>query len=377
MDLNELKKSSVSKWISTSTIEDIEAAIEFGIPAVQRLKKLSVHQSIQQSPSQLQPVMQGQTGEHQIENILRDAFGDVSNVSKTPQSGDINLFIKHSKITIEVKNYTNPVPVSGVEKFRRDLHTSGSSGGLFISLNTPITGIASNFTVMYEHIDTGIIPCAYIVSNDKQSIILAVNIVSSLIEAVKFMSSTLYDKDKVLSNIYDVSEQLESMSKFRNDMQTIISNINLQLVKNSTGLVSVEAGIRRAVVNIKQELGYAQITTGGAFIELESNAMFQKHSAELKELTKKIITVIDQTVQKQITPSWKVSARKCANLSCGISLSFAVSKIVVSVPRSRVDPEKIISLLNSLNGKITVDACVNIELDKTTFDTISELISVS
>ena len=199
MDLNDLKKSSVSQWISASTIEDIEAAIEFGIPAVQRLKKLSIQQ-IQPTP-QLQPVTQGQSGELQIETILRDAFGDVSNVSKTPQSGDINLFIKHSKITIEVKNYTNPVPVSGVEKFRRDLHTSGSSGGLFISLNTPITGVASNFTIMYEHIDTGIIPCAYIVSNDKQSIILAVNIVSSLIEAVKFMSTSLYDKDTVLSNI--------------------------------------------------------------------------------------------------------------------------------------------------------------------------------
>lgn len=47
------------------------------------------------------------------------------------------------KIRVEVKRYTKPVPHKEVDKFFRDLKELGSSWGLLLSLNTPVSGVSS------------------------------------------------------------------------------------------------------------------------------------------------------------------------------------------------------------------------------------------
>lgn len=78
---------------------------------------------------------------------------DVENTSKIPQSGDLQCMINKVKTIVEVKNYTKDVPTKEVQKFMRDMdsHTE-TPFGIFISMNTDITGKRSTINVDWtEH----------------------------------------------------------------------------------------------------------------------------------------------------------------------------------------------------------------------------------
>jgi hypothetical protein len=78
---------------------------------------------------------------------------DVENTSKIPQSGDLQCMINKVKTIIEVKNYTKDIPTKEVQKFMRDMdsHTE-TPFGIFISMNTDITGKRSTINVDWtEH----------------------------------------------------------------------------------------------------------------------------------------------------------------------------------------------------------------------------------
>lgn len=64
---------------------------------------------------------------------------EIIKTSTIKYSGDI--LIKSSiDILIETKNYTNSVPSAEVDKFIRDIKTNTCAAGIFISMNSAITG---------------------------------------------------------------------------------------------------------------------------------------------------------------------------------------------------------------------------------------------
>ena len=158
-------------------------------------------------------------------------------MTKSAKSGDLTLFIQHRKIVCEVKNYANNVPSSQVEKFQRDLGTTNASGGVFISLKTPISGVTSSFTIRYERTDTKTIPCAYLVSSEESAVIVATNMISQLISSFDYLNAEMYARDKVIGSVYEIADRLDDVSKIRNDLQMSIGGITSQLMKTSTGLV--------------------------------------------------------------------------------------------------------------------------------------------
>jgi len=85
--------------------------------------------------------IKGKIGENFLENILTNSFPD-DNVDVTASTGheaDMHLHSKdYPTILIESKLYKNPVTTKEVEKFYKDLETTGINYGLFVSLTSPI-----------------------------------------------------------------------------------------------------------------------------------------------------------------------------------------------------------------------------------------------
>ena len=113
-----------------------------------------VKQSIEQlSANNYKSVLKGQYGENLVENIIDQNFPDYSiiNTTKKDSASDYQLITNlGDRILIEVKNYSNVVPTTEVNKFIKDISQSSSKVGLFISLNT---GISHRRRFAIENID--------------------------------------------------------------------------------------------------------------------------------------------------------------------------------------------------------------------------------
>ena len=172
---------SLRQWLDTATSQDVEIALNVGWRNVDYVRKSRsstvVIDNVQASEV---PVYRGQVGEELVEGILRERFNDITNMTKVPKSGDITLWIAGRKTIIEVKNYTNPVPTTGIDKFRRDLSTAGAFSGVFISLHSPISGLTNDFKIHLESVDGRTVPCAYIVSSDRAQIVTSISMVIHL-----------------------------------------------------------------------------------------------------------------------------------------------------------------------------------------------------
>lgn len=369
---------TTSEWVRTASSDDVALAIELGYPLLCKVKGM-VAQKVAEATSKLSPtpvdlpVAKGQIGEAFVENILARRFGTVANVSKNPRSSDLTLFLSHRKIIIEVKNYSNHVPISGVEKFQRDLCTTNACGGVFISLKTPITSVTTDFTIRYEQSDTKTIPCAYIVSSDENTIIVAVNMISNLISAFEYVASELYNRDRILGGVYEVAERLDDVSKVRNDLQVGIGEITSQLMKTSLRLITAEAGIRQAVDGIRSELFHIQTPDiEPALAELEKVPNFSKYTTETKKLIGSVMRCVQEMLPRNDINGgyWKLSAKKCSNALTDISFNFLTNKVYVSIPRTKISSQLITKALDIFGKKVSVDDHLHVELDKLTHEWI-------
>ena len=88
-------------------------------------------------------ILKGNIGENFVESIIKMNFPDYTllNMSGVPEASDYHLILPSTDIfMIEVKNYTNVVPTKEIDKFKRDMLKHGAKIGIFISLNSGITG---------------------------------------------------------------------------------------------------------------------------------------------------------------------------------------------------------------------------------------------
>lgn len=362
----------VLQWMQTASPTDIGSVVELGFANWKRAtellsKKISVTQVAL-------PVQLGQVGEDFIETILKERFKDVMNVANSSKSGDLSLFIQHRKIAVEVKNYTNPVPTSGVVKFQRDLLTTNADGGVFISLRTPITGVTTDFTIRYESTETKTIPTAYIVSSDKQAIITTVNMVSQLISSLDYVAAEIYSNDKLIGNVYDISASLEDLTRVRHDLQETIGNIQQNLYKVASGVVGVESSMRKSINDVKSELFHTVLPNlEQAMAELASIPNFNRCSPEQKKRIGSIMRSV-HSVYRDLGSMWKLSAKKCTNAQCGITIHFSASKTQLSVPLNKINPGIMINAFSMFGRRVSADTCLNIDIDDMTHDFICDVI---
>lgn len=355
--LKELADPCVKRWLSTAQPEDILLAIELGIPGVEKIRKIA-------KPAQL-PVSAGQIGEAYVENILRKKFMSVDNVTKAAKSGDLTLFICHHKIIVEIKNYTSVVPQLSVEKFLRDLETTGAAGGVFISLDSPISTLTQSFIIRNESIGARAIPCAYLVSNNEASIIVAVEMINGILGSYDYVNTELYARDKVVNSVYNISENVNELARARHNLQLDIGAVNNIITKASINIAAAEGNIRRTVDALRCELFTAQCGDQITVLaELGKLAAFAKQTPVNRDRVATIMSRIP-------SGSWKISAKKCMHKG-GIGFSFT-SKIEVIIPRQMVSTAHMVELIDMYGKKISLSDSLYIDLDDATYDLILRL----
>lgn len=361
-----------TRWMQTASSEDISLAIELGYPSLLKLKSAIQRRDCVQVEL---PVRGGQIGEEFVESLLKKRFPNIANVTKTANSGDLTLFIQHRKIIVEIKNYSNNVPSSGVEKFQRDLSTTNACGGVFVSLKSPIAGVTADFTIRYENAITKIIPCAYIVSSDENNIIMSVNMISQLCEAFNYLNAEMYNRDTIISGVYSVAERLDEISRIRNEIQANIGTMTSSMMKSAMGLVTAESGIRKAIDSMRSELFHINAAeVEPAMLELEKNAVFARHSVETKALVAGVMKSIQATLHRGEVggTTWKLTAKKCVNPISGIGFNLLIGRIDIIIPREKISSDIIIDAMNIFGKKVSIDDNFCIELNSLTYEWICQ-----
>jgi len=123
----------------------------------------------------------------------------VENVAKQGRAGDLfmwrydpdTLEPTATKLLVEVKNYQSAVASEQVEKFYRDLSANSSiCGGIFISLNTKISGIGAQFKFCLRNS----MPIVFVQSRDKQLLMMAAELIWSYIDSRTVIDEEAFQK---------------------------------------------------------------------------------------------------------------------------------------------------------------------------------------
>jgi hypothetical protein len=125
MENNNVNKMSVIEAKISENLERVKGSIE----------KLT--------ESNNKSVLKGNMGENFVASVIKGNFPDYTllDMSKVAEASDYHLVLPSGDIfMIEVKNYSNVIPTKEIVKFKRDMIKNGSKIGIFISLNTGITG---------------------------------------------------------------------------------------------------------------------------------------------------------------------------------------------------------------------------------------------
>ena len=358
-----LVNADTKVWLETTTDEEIALALDFGhVPAREFTRRLASADKQVRTTTEL-----GQIGEDHIAQILAEKF-PVTNTTKVSKAGDLSLLIEHKKIIVEVKNYTGTVPSGQVEKFQRDLVTAGAAGGVFVSLRTPIAAVTDSFVIRYERIESGSIPCAYLVSDQGPAVILAVNMVTQLMRATAQVQSELYDRDRILGGIHAISSHVDELAKSRNALHVGIGEIFTQLFKLTSGLASGEDAIRSRVDEVKQELFHSTFTGGSSC--LESHRWYSGYQANIKKYINDITELIDPD---NLVGAWRQSGNRCMHVATGVGFQMYANRVEVILPRVRVSE---ITVTQMLSMEVSIDKNnISIVLNATSADTIIGFIS--
>lgn len=376
MEKIDVSDPELQLWLKSASREDIEAALQVGWRNVKFMRSTRGYVMINTPIVDNTPVSKGQEGEAYVESILRERFADITNMTKVPKSGDITLWIGGRKIIVEIKKYTNPVPSSGVDKFRRDLSTTGATAGVFISLESPIVGITNDFKVQLELADGRTVPCAYIVSSDKSQIITSVNMVIHFASTIVNLTRDIYSRDNILGVVRDISSHVDELACMRTLMQRELADIAERAIKNSSNIMSTEVKLRGDIEKLQGELCETIVTAGSADqVNLSSITGYDKLSIPQKKLVADVMYIISE--DQEFASTWKLTAKKCHHVQTGYALLFSAKKIQVSIPVSKINIAMIGKMITLLGSKYVYDGAHLIEISEETLQTIVSIVDGS
>lgn len=169
----------------------------------------------------------GQVGELSIENIFND-INDISikRTSEIPRSGDFTITWKDIKILLEVKNYSNSIPMEEIQKFFRDVEYQGYMGLMISNIKFVKYGD-------FEFIENP--PCILVNTNDKNIIRLCAKFLFSY----KLHSKVIIDSG-VADILSEMKEKMVNFSRIRNSVLNLEKTIHVSLMDINNELMKLE-----------------------------------------------------------------------------------------------------------------------------------------
>ncbi len=178
------------------------------------------------------------------EHFMDDSFEDVSKIGKC---ADILATTADSgiPILIELKDYSNVVPVVEVEKFWRDIERRGTKYGIFISMRTGIAKCSSCISVKTEMNKT-----AVFINNSElnwSGHLFAYYVIKKIAELESAKRKELNGQEigqvlaKVNKHILDLKRHLESIDK----IEDVADSLRTTCKKKLDELINVSNTLKR------------------------------------------------------------------------------------------------------------------------------------
>lgn len=329
----------------------------------------------------------GAYAEEYVFDILSEVYF-VKKVSKISKSGDLlvetNSKLSGNNITIliEVKNYTRPVPSEEVNKYLRDLSVKRTNGGVFISINSQITG-KDNFEITYESIEGRIVPSVYICGTE--AIVQAVQIVNQMIKSREYLYEVLA-KDKIHKNAIKSIQTIDLITRARSDLSDIMQIIQRKLSTNHNNLFAAENKIREYLKIIENECVPEQTINNDEIFHIANLYNCDEYATkiirELQKISKTNIT--EHSFKKYKSRIYHVDSKFGINLLKDKS-EFIIPAILANVKlkqqlisifesQIRIDSKEIIITINkdTINWIINYLNNVNITYNDITYNDIEK-----
>jgi len=219
-----------------------ETVEEFFSPLMQTIE--TIQQQLRQIiPTVAKPAKKGEITVEAIFNSFRehfmdDSFEDVSAIGKYSDilatTGDTE-----TQILIELKDYTNYVPTTEIEKFWRDMERRGTRYGIFISMRSGITKCSSCINLKTRMEKTAI----FVVNSELNwaGHLFAHYVIKKLIELESIKKKELKGEElsKVLTKINGYVLELQKNTAIVNKIQTIADGLRTTCKKRLDELISL------------------------------------------------------------------------------------------------------------------------------------------
>jgi hypothetical protein len=242
--LGEMVASHASISTSRETVEQFFSPLRQDIEMIREQLKLIV-------PTIATPARKGKITVETVftslkEHFMDDSFEDVSRIGKC---ADILATTAESKtpILIELKDYSDTVPTTEVEKFWRDIERRGTRYGVFVSMRTGISKCSSCISVKTEMNKT-----AVFVNNSElnwSGHIFAFYVIKKIAELESIKKKELKGEEiskvvaKVNKHILELQKNVESIG----DIQNIADKLRTTCKNNLDDLISLSNALQRTM----------------------------------------------------------------------------------------------------------------------------------
>jgi hypothetical protein len=233
------------KWVESLSSQQIACILNDAAPSdrplVQKVSKT--------------PAIIGQIGEDNFEDITQNGLSTLYNVQNTAKQAHAGDFVitwtspktlKKYSILVDVKNYDRSVPTKEVEKFFSDLrHTGSHSGGLLLSLKSPVTGFRK-----WTHVkNDDKTECIIMQSHTSEVICESIQVLFGLIELSDRPTGTI-ENMRIMEQIHSMEIAINAFSNGRASLQTMRTTILNQIDNVTRDLSESEYEIRNCLRNM-------------------------------------------------------------------------------------------------------------------------------
>jgi hypothetical protein len=246
--LGEMVTAHASISTNKETVEEFFSPLKSDIDTIREQLRLII-------PVIAAPASKGRMTVEAVFESLREHFFDDSfeDVSSTGKFADILATTSDSSvpILIELKDYSNTVPIAEVDKFWRDIEHRGIRYGIFISMRTGVAKCSSCISVKTQMNKT-----AVFVNNSElnwSGHLFAYYVVKKIAELESFKRKDLNGQEidqivaKVNKHVLDLQKDLESIDR----IEDVADSLRTTCKKKLDELISISSTLKR---NMTQEI---------------------------------------------------------------------------------------------------------------------------
>ena len=313
----------------------------------------------------------GQLGEEEVFAILRERFSKIERTGHIPHSGDITLNCDYGKIIVEIKSYSTCVTQSQIAKFRRDLKDAGASAGLFISLRSTITGVRDNFAVCHEH-TRKFVPVIYSSFPNRDMMKTSLVILYQLLGAVDYVNGMMEKEAASINRLAKLDETAGNLANTRRRALEITGTLN-SAMGDLVGDLSTSETQLRSVVDGARMLP-VDYDGGTVLTEIKSSQRYVSYTQDIRDYLIQFIRKVHARIPSVMEPTWTNISGRYLCKTTGHAFRLMAGAPEVSVPRTGVSDDAVLTLLNELNSDISISSEIVAKLTKKTAKNILDIV---